>query len=80
MAPLTFQPIPVRTGCQDQNGRLVLLDGELIAVLVRLDDAIHGQDQGKWFLEAGFSLVSLRTHPFDDLDEAKAWLEAQLDL
>jgi hypothetical protein len=60
----------VRTGCRDTESRLVLLDDELVAVLVRLDDEIHGDDQSKWFLEARFGSLSLRTDPFADLDEA----------
>ena len=70
MTPLMLQPMRVRTGCRDTESRLVLLDDELVAVLVRLDDGIHGDDQGKWFLEAGFGSLSLRPDPFADLDEA----------
>ena len=48
---ITLQAIRVRTGSKDQEGRLALADGELVAVFVRLDDEIHGKDQGRWFLE-----------------------------
>lgn len=68
-----MQPIRVRTGSEDREGRLVLIDGELAAVLVRLDDDMHEQDRGKWFLEAEFSRLS-RPTPFVSLDEAQHWL------
>jgi hypothetical protein len=57
---ITLQPIRVRTGSQDTEGRLALADGELIAVFVRLDDEIHGEDPGPlvpgdrlWVIAAG---------------------------
>ena len=54
MPTIELQPIRVRTGSKDKEGRLVLADGELVAVLVRLDDEMHGSDRGKWFLEVMF--------------------------
>jgi hypothetical protein len=76
---ITFQPIEVRTGCEDREGRLVLLEGVLAAVLVRLDDPIHDADRGRWFLEAGLgSLFGVSPLPFADLDEAQAWLHGHL--
>jgi hypothetical protein len=38
MIDITLPPIPVMTGSQDHEGRLVLADGQLVAVLVRLAD------------------------------------------
>ena len=44
---IEMQPIPVRTGSKDREGRLVLFGTELVAVLVRLDDEMHGEDRGQ---------------------------------
>jgi hypothetical protein len=74
---LILKPIQVRTGSCDMEGRLVLQGDELVAVLVSLDNKIHGDDRGKWFLEASFGALSNRL-PFIDLDEAISWLQAQL--
>ncbi len=52
---ITFLPIPVLIDGQDGAGMLVLADGQLTAVLVRLDGEAHPLDQrGRWHLEAGF--------------------------
>jgi hypothetical protein len=76
---IMLQPIEVRTGCEDREGRLVLVEGVLAAVLVRLDDPIHDTDRGRWFLEAGLgSLFGVSPLPFADLDEAQAWLRGHL--
>jgi hypothetical protein len=77
MAAINLQPIPVRTGCKDRIGRLVLIDGELVAVLVRLDDEIHEADEGKWFLELAFEpLVGNET--FENLDKANDWINERV--
>ena len=77
---IEFQPIRIRTGSQDVVGRLALFEGELIAVLVRLDDPIHDSVQrGSWFLETCFSPVASGQAPvFHDLDAAAAWISKQL--
>ena len=73
---VTFQSVRVRTGSQDTVGRLALFEGELVAVLVRLDDPVHdGGQRGSWFLETCFSPVSVGQSPvFHDLDAAAAWI------
>src|SRR5436305_9948208 len=38
---ISFQPIEVLTASEDREGRLVLVDGNLAAVLVRLSDLAH---------------------------------------
>ena len=77
---IAFQPIRVRTGSQDTVGRLALFEGELIAVLVRLDDPVHDSVQrGGWFLETCFGPVASKQAPvFQDLDAAAAWIGKQL--
>ena len=53
MTLLTFRPIRIATGSEDEDGCLVFNEDHLIAVLVRLSD-LHGDAEGKWFLEAAF--------------------------
>ncbi|HEV7251960.1 MAG TPA: hypothetical protein VGN97_02515 [Mesorhizobium sp.] len=77
MPNIELQPIRVRTGSKDTEGRLAFLDGELAAVLVRLDDEMHGSDLGKWFVEALFG-PQRRANPFETLADAEAWLKEQI--
>lgn len=77
MPVIELRPIRVRTGSKDEEGRLVLVDGELAAVLVRLDDEMHGADRGKWFLEVSFG-PQRRADPFATLEDAEAWLKEQI--
>ena len=56
---LTLPPVDVLTASQDREGRLVLIDGKLVAVLVRLSDGAHDPLlRGAWYLECGFGLLS----------------------
>lgn len=77
---LTFEPVRVGTGCRDTVGRLAFADGDLVAVLVRLDDPMHDAPQrGGWSLEAGFGRAATASPPvFDGLDAAAAWLARRL--
>ena len=79
-AAITLTPVQVRTGSQDTVGRLAFADGELVAVLVRLDDLVHDAGlHGGWYLEAGFGPVAAVFAPtFGDLDAATAWIGRQL--
>ena len=77
---ITFQPIRVATG-SDEEGMLVL-DGEqrLVAVLVRLSDE-NEVAPGQWYLEAGFGRLDGGSHPtFSNLDEAQAWISQRRSL
>jgi hypothetical protein len=80
LTTFTLQPIRIRTGSLDTNGRLALADGELVAVFVCLDDPVHDADQGRWFMEASFGTCLGRTIPplFDTLGEVEAWCRARL--
>lgn len=76
---MKFQPIKVATGSADEEGRLVLVDGRLVAVLVRLDDPAHGVTQGQWSLEAGFNGVdSVKPPLFANLPAAERWIGLQI--
>src|SRR3954468_903384 len=73
---ITFQPIEVLTASEDREGRLVLVDGRLAAVLVRLSDRAHEPLlRGAWYIEAGFGSLDGRHELFASLDEAIASIE-----
>ncbi len=76
---LAFQPVQVNTASRDVEGRLVLADDQLVAVLVRLDGEEHGRLCGSWHLEAGFGpcCESVRK-PFRDLRDAERWVRERL--
>lgn len=76
---LTFQKIAVETGSADQDGLLVLANGLLVAVLVRLSDAHAPDFVDAWFLEAGFGALSGSEHPvFPSLAAARHWMQSRL--
>ncbi|MET0314443.1 MAG: hypothetical protein ABW275_08625 [Hansschlegelia sp.] len=76
---MDFQPIRVATGTADEDGRLVLVDGRLVAVIVRLVDESHGPAIGQWSLEAGFNGVeSVKPPLFANLAAAERWIDLQL--
>ena len=76
---MEFEAIKVATGSVDEEGRLVLLQGKLIAVLVRLDDPTHGGALGQWSLEAGFNGVDSVEPPlFANLHDAERWIGEQI--
>jgi hypothetical protein len=71
---LAFHPIRVETGSTDEEGMLVLTNGGLAGVLVRLSSAIHeGDVAGRWFLEAAFGRHDPRAPAFDTLESADRW-------
>ena len=75
---LQLQPIAVDTGSPDRDGMLVIANGLLVAVLVRLADPDH-DNIGSWFLEAGFArLQGRKVPPFPTLDDASRWLRRHL--
>jgi hypothetical protein len=69
-----FQPVKVAiTGQSD--GRLVFLDGNLVAVVTRLD---HTNDDfsGRWFAEAHFDgMEDIQDQTFGSLEEVQAYIE-----
>jgi hypothetical protein len=76
---ISFQPIEVLTASEDREGCLVLVDGKLAAVLVRLNDQAHEPLlRGAWFIEAGFGLLDGRHELFASLEEAAASIERHL--
>ena len=76
------RPILVNTASPDEKGCLVLADGCLVAVLVRV--AGTGGEQNRkepsgWQMEAGFGRCAVPVQPlFDTLADAVAWTRMQL--
>ena len=84
-ASITFQPIPILIDGQDAHGQLVLSDGQLVAVLCRLDAEFHdAQTKGSWHLEAGFGPCCFSPHSrcadnvFESLLTAEVWVQDRL--
>ena len=75
---LTFQPMQVATGF-DEEGMLVLDEKQrLVAVLVRLLDG-NEVAPGQWYLEAGFGGIDGTNHPlFSNLDRAEDWISERV--
>jgi hypothetical protein len=80
--PFECRPILVNTSSPDEKGCLVLAEGRLVAVLVRVADSGAGQDRTElpcWHMEAGFGRCAVAVPPlFDTLAEAVAWMRVQL--
>lgn len=76
---IELMPVRVGTGHADTHGRLAIRDDHLVAVLVRLDDPCHGEDCGRWFIEAGFGTLQNAGETFDDLHQARGWMERRLE-
>lgn len=75
---IILQPVTLDTGSSDQEGRLVLANGRVVAILVRLDAPEHEGIEG-WFLEVGLGrLRGLRPAPFDSLEAATRWVRQHL--
>jgi hypothetical protein len=61
---ISFQPMRVLIDGHDSDGRLILANDQLAAVIVRLDGQIHTPEQkGLWHLEAGFGKCDVRDAP-----------------
>ncbi len=75
---ISFQPMRVLIDGHDSEGNLILADGQLAAVIVRLDGKTHDpKHKGLWHLEAGFGKCDVRVAPpvFTTPEEAGAWVE-----
>lgn len=73
-----LQPITVDTHSPDQTGMLVMVNGKLVAVLVRLDTPDHDR-RGAWYMEVGFGrLAGVRAPLFDTPEEAMRWMRHRL--
>jgi len=86
MQNITLQPISVLSDGGSHEGRLVLADGDLVAVFVRLsaEETMGGAPHaGDWFLEAGFgpcgNLMTASQPAFATLEDAVVWVHERLD-
>ena len=77
---ISFQPMRVLIDGHDSEGKLVLADNQLAAVIVRLDVESHEPEhKGLWHLEAGFGKCNVREAPlFKTPEEAGAWVDQTL--
>jgi hypothetical protein len=57
----------------DHDGRLILVDGLLVGVLVKLSQ-IHDELRGHWYLETGYGALKSEQCTFADLDAATEWV------
>jgi hypothetical protein len=75
---LTFQPVRVATG-SDEEGVLVFdEERRLLVVLTRLSSD-NEVAPGQWFLEAGFGRLEGRSQPtFSDLEAAQDWISQRI--
>ncbi len=77
---ISFQPIPVLIDGQDKQANLILADGQLTGVIVRLDSETHlPETRGHWRLAVGFGRCNVLGPPlFKTPEEAGAWVEQLL--
>jgi hypothetical protein len=61
----------------DHDGRLILIDGLLVAVLVKLSE-LHEHLAGHWYLETGYGVLKNERPTFLDLDSAVEWIQGRL--
>ncbi len=75
---MTFQPVRVANG-SDEEGLLAFDEEQrLVAVLTHLGDQ-YDRVSGHWYLEAGFGHLDGPNHPtFADLDAAREWLNRRI--
>ena len=74
---VTREPMDVLTGTDDREGFLILVNGSLAAVIVRLADPAHDSLRGKWFLEVGFGRLQRDGLVFDTPEDAMEWVRAR---
>jgi hypothetical protein len=77
---MTIQLIEVHTDSEDHEGCLVLADGRLTAVLVRLADPVYEEPLlGSWYLESGLgAALEVRHDVFASLEVAVQAIGADL--
>ena len=80
MSAISFQAIPILIDGHDTQGQLVLIDGQLVAVLARLDGDAHDPAMKSWWnLEAGFGpCQAIGDTLFQTLNDAEAWVRQKV--
>lgn len=79
---ISFRTMRVLIDGKDTEGKLVLVDSQLAAVIARLDGKAHRlKHRGRWHLEAGLGKCAVRTtHLFKTPEDAGAWVARILTL
>lgn len=73
-----LQPVVVDTASPDRIGMLVMANGMLVGILVRLDTPDH-ENEGDWFVEVLMGgMKGARAPTFATLDDATRWFRLQL--
>ncbi len=71
--------VGLRTSSDDENAVLLLANGQIVAILVELADEGHGDERGKWAVEAIFGLRHDRIpQSFPSATDAAAWISAHV--
>ena len=71
-----MQVVPVLCGSERLDGRLIMINGAIIAVLTHLQGEHYLQNDGGWFLEAGFGPCEEKGRdPFPSLEAATEWIQ-----
>ena len=79
MSNLAVYRTGIRTNSADENALLLLVDGQLVAILVELADEGHGEERGRWAVEAIFGLQNDRIpQSFPSAADATAWISASV--
>ena len=69
----------IRTDSADSNALILLAGGELVAILVALDDEIHGENRHKWTIETIFGIGHKRApDTFGSAADAAAWVSEHI--
>jgi hypothetical protein len=74
---MTVELKPIEVASVDREGQLILSDGALVGVLVKLSN-LHGDLSGSWYLETGYNGLRDEHLTFPDLDAAKSWIDDRL--
>jgi hypothetical protein len=75
------QNVRLASGTSDQEGLLIYASGELMVVLVRLDDWSHGKNTGRWLVKAAFGECSdAGPGLFDSPDDVEGWIQKRHSL
>ncbi len=79
MSPTSAYRVRLRTDSADENALLLLAGGQLIAILIELADAGHGDERGKWAVETIFGQDHQRVpNSFASAVDAATWVSGQL--
>lgn len=79
MARTSAYDLQIGTDSEDANATILLADGALVAVLVELSDESHGDDRGRWVVEATFGLRNGRIpESFPSRESAANWISSNI--